>query len=252
MSEGEIRLKSPDDIKRIREAGIILSDMFRSLSNADLKGLSTWELDTYIDEFITRRKGRAAFKTLPHYNYASCISINNEAAHGVPSEKRIIHNGDIVKIDAGIVLNGFFCDSCVTLPAGTISEKAQKLIEISGESLMMGIKKMYAGARLGDMGSEIQKYTEKKGCSIVKKYAGHGTGFALHEAPSVPHFGRKGTGILLKEGLVIAIEPIINEGSSEVIRNRKSGIIYTADGKLSAQFEHTVAVTKEGPLILTI
>ncbi len=252
MRTGKIRLKSPEEIKRIREAGIIIAGIFRTLSGDDLEGETTWEIDSFIDDFIVKRKARAAFKTLRDYNYASCISINNEIIHGIPSKKRKVNNTDILKIDIGIVLNGYFADSCFTFTIGRVSSETERLVTAAKEALFRGIREALPGNRTGDIGEAIEEYTGEKGYSVVREFAGHGTGFSLHEPPRIPAFGTRGRGYRLREGLVAAIEPAVNQGTGEVTRSENGWTLLTADGKLSAQFEHTVAITEEGPLILTI
>jgi methionyl aminopeptidase len=246
-----IRLKSPDDIKRIRDAGIIIADIFRQIAGRSLVGISTWELDSTIESIIVRQKARPAFKTVPGYSASSCISINDEVVHGIPSKKRKIKNGDLVKIDTGAVLNGFFSDACYTFAAGRVSENAGSLIRVSQESLRSAIAVMRPGNRMGDIGNTIQEYAEGRGFSVVRSYTGHGIGYSLHEPPIVPHYGKKGTGILLQPGMVLAVEPMINEGDYATRLLDDGWTAVTADGKLSAHFEHTVAITDNGPLILT-
>ncbi|MFC1671436.1 type I methionyl aminopeptidase [Spirochaetota bacterium] len=251
MGKSSIRLKSPDDIMRIRESGRIISELFGKISSMSLDGISTWELDSFIDDYIYKKKARAAFKTVLGYNFASSISIDNEVVHGIPMKKKIIKNSNILKVDIGIVCNGYLSDSCCTFPIGKIGDGAKSLINSCKESLIAGIEEMKPGNRLGDIGAAIQNKAECRGFNVVKKFSGHGTGFELHEPPSVPHFGKRGTGLVLEEGLVIAIEPILNEGLEDVEGLEDKWTVVTADGKLSAQFEHTVAVTKNGPLVLT-
>ncbi len=251
MERSATRLKSGEDIKKIQDAGRIISDIFKILSGFSFSGMTTDELDRFVESFIHKNKARSAFKTVKGYNHATCISINNEVVHGVPSKKKIIQNGDIVKVDTGVVLNGYFADSCKTFPVGDISDAAFKLINIAVLCLNEAIKQMLPGSRTGDIGSVIQDCAEKKGYSVVRDFTGHGTGFSLHESPSIPHYGTKGTGIKLVAGMVLAIEPMINEGTYEVLTLSDGWTAVTSDGKLSAQFEHTVAVTEKGPIILT-
>lgn len=251
MRSRSIRLKSPDDIQRIRDAGIIIADIFHTISGTSLDGMSTWELDSLIENMILKRRGRPAFKTVPRYSAASCISINNEVVHGVPSKKRRIKGGDLVKVDIGVVLNGYFADACRTVAVDEVPDNARRLFEIAGRVLERAIDVMHPGNRLGDIGHAIQSYSEKKGYSVVRNYTGHGVGFALHEPPVVPHFGKKGTGIVLETGMVLAVEPMINEGEHDVRLLKDGWTAVTVDGRLSAQFEHTIAVTKDGPRILT-
>ncbi len=251
MRNKRIRIKSPDDIKRIRDAGIIIADIFKKLSRISLTGLSTWEVDMMIDSMIIKQKGRAAFKTVPGYSAASCISINDEVVHGIPSKKRKIRNGDLVKIDVGVVLHGYFGDACQTFSAGRIPESARRLAETTSRSLEKAIDVMRPGNRIGDIGHAIQEYAEANGYSVVRNYTGHGVGFALHEPPVVPHYGKKKTGILLEPGMVLAVEPMINEGGHSVRLLDDGWTAVTADGSLSAHFEHTIAISEAGPVILT-
>ncbi|HOT45240.1 MAG TPA: type I methionyl aminopeptidase [Spirochaetota bacterium] len=251
MRNNRVRIKSPDDIKRIRDAGIIIADIFKKISRISLAGLSTWEIDTMIDSMIIKKKGRAAFKTVPGYSAASCISINDEVVHGIPSKKRKIRTGDLVKIDIGVVLNGYFGDACKTFSAGRITDNARRLSETTSRSLEKAIEVMMPGNRIGDIGNAIQEYAESCGFSVVRNYTGHGVGFALHEPPVVPHYGKKKTGIVLEPGMVLAVEPMINEGGYGVRLLDDGWTAVTADGSLSAHFEHTIAVTGSGPVILT-
>lgn len=251
MSLRKIRLKSPDDLKRIREGGAIISDIFRTISEMALQGISTWEIDTFIDGIIVKRGARSAFKTIQNYDFASCISINNEVVHGVPSKKKRVKEGDIVKIDIGIALNGYFSDSCWTFTVGKISDDARRLVASAGEALERAIGVMAPGNFTGDLGHVVETYARERGYSVVKQFTGHGTGFALHEPPQVPHYGRPGTGVLLAEGMVLAVEPVLNKGRAEVKVLDDGWTAVTADGLLSAQFEHTVAITSRGPIILT-
>jgi methionyl aminopeptidase len=251
MRRGTVRFKSSEDIRRIRESGIIIAGIFRKLSRLSLAGISTWDIDRLIEAMIVRKKARPAFKTVPGYGAASCISINNEVVHGIPSKKRTIAPGDLVKIDTGAVLNGYFSDACRTFSAGRISGTARALVEVTEESLNRAIRVMIPGNRIGDLGHAIQEYAGSHGFSVVRNYTGHGVGFALHELPIVPHYGRKGTGAFLEPGMVLAVEPMINEGGHAVKLLGDGWTAVTADGSLSAHFEHTIAVTEKGPVILT-
>lgn len=249
--KSSIKLKSSDDIKRIRESGKIIAEIFKAIHGISLTGLSTLQVDEFIEDIIHKSKARPSFKTVANYNHATCISINNEVVHGIPSNKNIIKKSDIVKIDIGVVKNGYFADGCCTFAMKPVLEIADKLINVTRTALEKGIKFLYAGNRLGDMGSAIQEYVEEQGFSIVRDFAGHGVGFAVHELPGVLHYGIKGTGKIIREGIVLALEPIVNEGTSEILVLDDGWTTVTKDGRLSAQFEHTVAVTKDGPVILT-
>ncbi len=251
MRSSRKRLKRPEEIGRIRESGKVLADIFRELSGLSLEGMTTWEIDAFIEHEIFSCGGRPAFKTVAGYSSASCISVNSEVVHGIPSKKKRLSAGDIVKIDIGVAKNGFFSDACHTFPVGNISDEAERLITATRESLHRAVAVMYPGRRIGDIGSTIQGYVESQGYSVVRAYTGHGVGFGLHEPPAVPHFGKMNTGPFLEPGLVLAVEPIVNAGSHEVKLLSDGWTAVTKDGSLSAQFEHTVAVTEGGPLVLT-
>jgi methionyl aminopeptidase len=246
-----IKLKSSDDIKRIKEAGKVIAEIFKVIPGISLSGLSTLQLDEFIEDIIHKSKARPSFKTVRNYNHATCISINDEIVHGIPSKDKIIKAGDLVKIDIGVVKNGYFADGCYTFAVKPVSENADKIISVTSTALEKGIALLYPGNKLGDIGYTIQEYVEGHGFSIVRDYAGHGVGFAVHEAPVVLHYGDKGTGKVVREGMVLALEPIVNEGTYEVRLLEDGWTAVTRDRKISAQFEHTVAVTKDGPVILT-
>jgi methionyl aminopeptidase len=246
-----VKLKDENDIRRIRDCGIIISSLFDSIKKMDLIGLSTWELDSFIEDYILKKKARAAFKTVRGYSYASCISINEVASHGVPSKKVFIKNGDIVKIDTGTVLNGYFADSCITICVGDVSPIGEKLAEIAYKALFVGINEIYPGKTIGDIGYAIENFVKKEGFSVVRNFTGHGVGFALHEPPVVPNYGNRGTGEEIRDGMVMAVEPIVTNGSGELKILEDGWTSVTCDGAMAAQFEHTIAVTKKGPVILT-
>ncbi len=246
-----VRLKNEEDIKRIKECGLIIHSLFKLIYSMNLEGISTWDLDSFIEDYIIKRKARAAFKTVRGYSFASCISINSVASHGVPSRKIRIMDGDIVKIDTGTVMNGYFADSCVTVKVGSITKSAEKLVDAAYKALFAGINEIYPGKNVGDIGFAVDNFVKSLGYSIVKNFTGHGVGFALHEPPIVPNYGSRGTGQLIREGMVMTVEPIVNEGADELIVLDDGWTSITCDGKLSAQFEHTIAVTEAGPVLLT-
>jgi len=248
----DLKLKTADEIKRIGESGKIIAGIFKAIEKISLQGLSTLELNDFIENIIHKSKARPSFKTVPDYNHATCISVNDEVVHGIPSKKRKIRKGDLVKIDIGVVKEGYFADGCWTFPVNPVSENAEKVTDTAREALYRGIETVYPGKTLRDLGSAVQAYVESRGCSIVRDFAGHGVGFAVHEPPLVPHYAaKKAKSIILEQGMVLAIEPIINEGSFEVTYLDNGWTAITGDGKLSAQFEHTVAITAQGPLVLT-
>jgi methionyl aminopeptidase len=251
MTRQIIPLKKPDDIKRIRDAGRIAAEIFNELFSSPLESQTTWEIDSFIDSRIVKRGARSAFKTVRGYNYASCISINEEIVHGVPSRKRKLRSGDIVKVDIGTALHGYFSDSCRTIKIGTVSPGADHLVDTTMKALERAIALMVPGNSLGDIGSAVENTAVSMGFSVVRSLTGHGTGFSLHEPPVVLNYGTPGTGVTLVEGMVLALEPIINEGTAVVRFHENGWTAVTGDGKLSAHFENTVAVTGSGPLVLT-
>jgi len=246
-----VRLKTDDDIKRIKESGLIIYRLFKTISSMNLEGISTWELDTFIDDYILKNRARPAFKTVRDYSFASCISINQIASHGIPTKKKKILSGDIVKIDTGTVLNGYFADSCSTFKVGKTTPEADRLVSAAYSVLQKGINEVASDKYTGDIGFAVENCVRELGYSVVKNFTGHGVGFALHEAPVIPNYGEKGKGTIIRPGMVLTVEPIITEGSDELIVQEDGWTSITSDGKLSAQFEHTIAVTKNGPVILT-
>ncbi len=248
---GAIRLKSKDDIRRIGECGRIIHDIFLEIRGMELAGMTTWELDSYIDDYILRHKARPAFKTVRGYGFSSCISVNSVASHGMPSKKIIIKSGDIVKVDTGTVMNGYFADSCSTFTVGSVPDSTRRLINGAFKAMCSGISEMYPGKYIGDIGFAVETCVHSLGYSVVKNFTGHGVGFSLHEPPIVPCYGEKGKGHQLREGMVMTVEPIVNEGSAELIVQNDGWTSVTSDGRLSAQFEHSIAITEDGPVILT-
>lgn len=246
-----VRLKNDDDIKRIKESGLIIYSLFKEIQTMNLNEVTSWELDSFIEDYILKRKARAAFKTVRGYSFASCISVNSVASHGVPSRRTKIKTGDIVKIDTGTVMNGYFADSCVTVMVGDVSEAAKRIVDAAYGALFTGIGEIAPGKNVGDIGFAVEKFVRELGYSVVKNFTGHGVGFALHEPPVVPNYGSRGTGQIMREGMVMTVEPIVNEGVDELVVLEDGWTSVTRDGRLSAQFEHTIAVTEHGPVILT-
>lgn len=201
---------------------------------------------------IKQLKVESAFLGYKGYPKASCISVNEEVIHGIPAKEKILKEGDIVKVDLGIRYKGYIADASKTFPVGKISPEAEKLIKVTYEALMRGIKKAIAGNRVGDIGFAIESYVKEYGFTPVKEFVGHGVGLQLHEEPAVPNYGRPNTGRRLKTGMVLAIEPMINQGTGDVIIQENKWTAVTADSKLSAHFEHTVAILNDEPMILTI
>jgi len=251
LKSSGVKLKTPEDIKRIAEAGRVIAEVFDELAKTDLTSASAFEIDTFVESFLNKHGCRASFKTMQNYAYSSCISVNQEAVHGIPHKKKKIKNGDIVKIDIGASKNGYFADACRTFACGRISTEAQRLIETAQIALAEGIEQARAGNFLGDIGYAVEKYVNSRKCSVVRDFCGHGVGFAAHEAPVVLHYGNAKTGLKIPEGLVVAIEPIVNAGKRELVTLADGWTAVTKDGSLSAQFEETVAVTKNGAVVLT-
>jgi len=236
----------------MRAAGRIVAEVLQALEAALVPGVTrTVDLDRVASDLCRRRGAVPAFLGYRGYPATTCISVNEAVVHGIPNE-RVLQNGDIVSIDFACSLNGYFADAAVTLPVGEISPEVRRLLTVTRESLHKGIAQAKAGARLGDVASAIQRHAEKNGFSVVRELVGHGIGRAMHEAPQVPNFGRPGKLERLAEGMTLAIEPMVNEGTHEVKELPDRWTIITADGKLSAHFEHTVAITRRGADILTL
>lgn len=236
----------------MREAGRVLARTMREVSGTMVAGKTTLkELDALAERLITEAGCQASFKGYRGYPAATCISVNHVVIHGIPNEY-VLQEGDIVDLDFGVIKDGWHADSAWTFPIGNVPESTQRLLNVARESLFQGIAKARVGNTLGDVGVTIQRYVERNGYSVVREMVGHGIGQSLHEEPSVPNYGKPGKGQALKAGTTICIEPMVNEGTHKVDTLADGWTIVTADGKLSAHFEHTVAVTAEGPEILTL
>jgi len=246
-----IVLKTTRELSLMKEACVISAGALKAAGEAVEPGVSTEEINRIAHNFITKNGAIPTFKGYNGYPAATCISINDEVIHGIPSKKRIIKAGDIVSIDVGATLNGYVGDNAATFAAGDISPEAQRLCDTTRESLYEGIKAAVAGGRLGDIGSTIQRYCEERGFSVVREFTGHGVGKQMHEDPSVPNFGTPGRGVRLLPGMTLAIEPMINMGGAGIRQLPDGWTIKTKDGSLSAHFEHTIAITADGPVILT-
>lgn len=247
----DLRLKTSEDIKRIGESGKIIAEIFKAIEKISFPDISTLELNDFVESLIHKSKARPSFKTIHDYNHATCISVNNEVVHGIPSKHKIIKKGDIVKIDIGVVKGGYFADGCWTFAVKPVSKIAESLLDTAHEALFTGIGAAYSGRNLGIIGSSVENFVESRGYWIVRDFAGHGVGFAVHEPPLIPHYKVKKLETQITEGMVLAIEPIINESGPGITYLDNGWTAVTEDGKLSAQFEHTIAVTKHGPVILT-
>lgn len=246
-----IVLKTNRELSLMREACRISAGALRVAGEAVQPGVTTEEIDRIAYEYIIKQGAKPNFLNYNGFPATACISINDEVIHGIPG-KRVIKEGDIVSIDLGAVLDGYNGDNAATFAAGKISPEAERLINTTRESLYKGIEAAVAGGRIGDISSAVQKYCEGRGFSVVRDFVGHGIGAKLHEDPSVPNYGTPGRGVRLLPGMTLAIEPMINMGGYEVRQLSDGWTIKTKDGGLSAHFEHTVAITADGPKILTI
>jgi len=251
----QIVLKSPAEIEIMREAGRINALALMEVWKAVRPGVSTAELDAIAEEVIRSHGAKPAFKGYPGpYPYPATItaSINDELVHGIPRPDRIIREGDIVSIDCGTVFEGFVGDSAFTVGVGEISPEAQRLLKVTEQALYEGISRLRAGNRVGDVSAAIQQYVESRGYYLTREYTGHGVGRRMHEGPSVPNYGKPGRGVLLRVGMTVAIEPMVLVGTPKTRVLADKWTVASADGSLTAHYEHSVAVTKEGPLILTL
>jgi methionyl aminopeptidase len=246
-----IVVKSPSEITKMAASGRIVAEILESLKTFIAAGMSTAEVETYVDAQIAERKAIPAFKGYRGYPSSICISLNAEVVHGIPSRAVKIRNGDLVSIDLGIILGGFFGDAALTIPVGGVSAEAARLSDVTEQSLYVGIEQAVVGNRISDISHAIQTYVEGHGFSVVRAFVGHGIGRQMHEEPQIPNYGKPGQGVRLREGMTLAIEPMVNAGTFDVKILRDGWTAVTADGSLSAHFEHTVAVTKTGPRILT-
>ena len=246
-----IVLKTSRELAIMREAGRISAMALKVAGEAVEPGVSTWEIDRVARKYIESQGAVPSFLGYGGFPASACISVNNVVIHGIPSKRQIIKAGDIVSIDIGAMFEGFNGDNAYTFACGEISAEAQRLLDATRESLYEGIKQATAGNRLGDIGSAVQRYVEARGYSVVRDFVGHGVGAKLHEDPSVPNYGTPGRGVRLLPGMTIAIEPMVNQGGYEVQVQKDGWTTVTRDGKLSAHFEHTVAITPDGPVILT-
>jgi methionyl aminopeptidase len=246
-----VTLKTPEQVATMRRAGAIVAEMLARTRAAVRPGATTAELDRIAAAVLKEHGATSSF--LGYYGYPAtiCTSVNDEIVHGIPG-KRKLREGDIVGIDAGAIVDGWHADAAVTVPVGRVSAEAEKLIRAAEEALRLGIAAARAGARLGDIGAAVQAFAERRGFSVVRNYVGHGIGRAMHEPPQVPNFGSAGTGRPIGQGLCIAIEPMLNAGGAGTRLLDDGWTVVTADGSLSAHFEHTVAVTAEGPVVLTL
>ncbi len=252
-----ISIKNPEEIKILRDGGKILASILLMIADKAKPGVATLELDEYAENLIKKTGGEPSFKDYKTkddkyvFPASLCVSINNEVVHGIPSGKIILEEGGIISLDLGMKWKGLYTDATITVGIGKISEEARKLLDVSKIALNKGIAVIRENAHIGDIGFAIQSYVEANGFNVIKKLVGHGVGHKVHEDPEIPNWGKKGEGIVLKEGMVLAIEPMVATASGDVILDKNNWTWKTKDGSLASHFEHTVAVTKNGREILT-
>ena len=247
---GGITIKSPQEMEMMREAGAIVGSVLTLLKRTVEPGISTKELDRVAHKEITRHGAKPTFKGYRGFPASICASVNEQIVHGIPS-KRVLKEGDIVKVDVGATLGGLIGDAAVSLAVGEVDDEVSELMQATQQSLEEGIKASLPGNRVGDIGAAIQEFGETRGYGVVREFVGHGIGRFLHEDPQVPNYGQPGMGALLRPGMCIAIEPMLNMGDWRTRILDDQWTVVTADGKLSAHFEHTIAITEDGPEILT-
>lgn len=247
-----VQIKNSEQLAMMKKAGRITGEAILVARDHIKEGVSTKEIDTVIRHYIEKCGAKPSFLGYGGFPGSACISVNDEVIHGIPRADRILHEGDIVKIDVGACYHGFHGDSANTFGVGTIDQSAKQLIETTKESFFRGVKMAVAGGRIGDIGASISEFAENFGYGVVRKYVGHGVGHELHEDPEVPNFGTRGRGARLYTGMTIAIEPMINMGTPDVKVLGDGWTVKTADGLLSAHYEHTVAITDGEPMLLTM
>ena len=247
-----IQIKTNAEIEKMRTSGIALRKVHDAVKAAVRIGATTMDLERAAEAKVEELGAKAAFKGYHGYPAVLCTSINEEVVHGIPTDKRVLQEGDVVSVDCGVIIDGYYSDCAVTYPVGKISPAVEKLLKVTEASLYAGIDKAVVGGRLFDISYAVQQVCEAEGYGVVKDFVGHGIGKAMHEDPQVPNFGLPGKGPRLKAGMVLAIEPMINLGTAEVKVLKDGWTAITTDGSVSAHFEHTVAITKDGPRILTL
>lgn len=247
-----VEVKSLDEIATMRRAGAVVADILALICARIAPGMATAEIDRLAREELKKRGAKPAFLNYHGYPAVICVSVNHEVVHGIPSAQRLLKDGDIVGLDFGAVVDGWFGDAAVSVGVGRIAPEAERLLRVSREALERGVAAVKAGARIGDIGAAIQDHAEAAGFSVVRDFVGHGIGRSLHEDPAIPNYGKPGTGARLKAGMTLAIEPMINAGASDVETLADGWTAVTKDRKLSAHFEHTVLVTETGYEVLTL
>ncbi len=245
-------IKTRGEIEKMRRSGKAVWQVLQEVRSKVVPGATTMDLETAAEKLIADMGAKPAFKGYNGFPCVLCTSVNSEVVHGIPSARRVLREGDIVSVDCGVILDGFYGDSAVTIPVGAnVQPGVRKLLDVTQASLEQAIQEAQVGSSLGDIGAAVQEMVEAAGFSVVREFVGHGIGVRMHEDPQIPNYGRRGQGVKLKAGMVLAIEPMVNAGAAEVKVLQDGWTAVTVDGSLSAHFEHTVAVTEEGPLVLT-
>ncbi|SHE72399.1 methionine aminopeptidase, type I [Desulfacinum infernum DSM 9756] len=247
-----IILKTREEIEKIRRACRIVAEVLARLEETVEPGVTTWDLNAMSEELAEARGAKPAFKGYHGFPYALCTSVNEEVVHGMPSKKRVLQEGDIISIDFGVIVDGYYGDAAVTIPVGRIDDNALRLCRVTREALDKAIAKAMVGNRLSDISHAVQAHVEEHGFSVVREFVGHGIGRNLHESPQIPNYGPPGRGVKLQAGMVLAIEPMINQGRPDIEILDDQWTAVTVDRKLSAHFEHTVAITANGPDVLSV
>ena len=246
-----IMIKTPQEIAKMRRSGEVLQKVHQAVRQAVAPGATTMDLENVAARKIAELGAQPAFKGYHGYPACLCTSVNDEVIHGIPSAKKILAEGDIVSVDCGVILDGFYSDAAVTIPVGRLAQAARKLLDVTQQSLDAAIQEVQVGATIGDIGAAVQEAVEANSFSVVRDFVGHGIGKSMHEDPQIPNYGTRGKGPKLRAGMVLAIEPMVNAGAAEVRVLEDGWTAVTVDGAWSAHFEHTVAVTENGPIILT-
>lgn len=247
-----IVIKTAKEVEKMRRAGEIVREVLHAVRAMVKPGVTTLELENVAEAMIAEAGAKPAFKGYHGFPCVLCTSLNDQVVHGIPSAKTVLREGDILSVDCGAVIDGYYGDSAITIPVGKVSPATQRLLDVTQGSLARAIEAVRPGAMLGDVGAAVQEMVEAEGFSVVKEFVGHGIGTRMHEDPQIPNFGERGRGVRLREGMVLAIEPMVNAGTDAVRVLKDGWTAVTEDGSLSAHFEHTVAVTKDGAAILTL
>lgn len=249
--EKAVIIKTVDEIALMREANQIVAETLAKLEKVVEPGISTWELDRIAQDHCLKRNGIPAFKGYRGFPASLCVSINEEVVHGIPSRKRKLKEGDVISVDFGVQYKGYFGDSAITIPVGRIDKRCNKLLEVTRQSLDLAIEQVQVGNRISDISKAVQDHVESNNFSVVRQFVGHGIGASLHEGPEIPNFVQSGSSPRILEGMVLAIEPMVNMGTHKVKVLRDGWTVITADKKISAHFEHSIAATSNGPVILS-